>query len=249
MSAFVTTFKLELRRYFVTPLAWVAIAAFLLVQGWHFALVIEHIASAPSGVEPGSAVALFFGNTVLLYLVTFLFLPPLTMRLLAAERSQGTDELWMSAPIRMRDVVLGKFAAVGVVYVTMWAPTVLYMLVLARVQPLDAGQVAAAYLGVTLIGAWHLAMGVWASSVTRSQFIAAIVFACFILGFFFLGMLEFVLPVGTNLYALARLASVWAAMTEFAAGVVDLRRVVWMLSLVVFFLALAARQTESWRNG
>src|SRR5438445_6030218 len=153
----------ELFAFFVTPLAWVLITVFLLVQGMHFFLLIDHFANVSSGgagaASDQTPIQAFFGNTILLYLVLFLLVPPMTMRLFAEERRSGTIETLMTAPVSSWAVVLAKYFAALTTYVAMWAPTVLYLVILARTGDLDWNVAASSYLGVLLVGAAYLSLG------------------------------------------------------------------------------------------
>ena len=106
MRAFWPLLKRELFAFFVTPLAWVLICVFLVVQGMHFYLLVDHFASQTEIASDQTLVQAFFGNTVILYLVILLLLPPMTMRLFAEERRSGTIESLMTAPVSSAAIVL-----------------------------------------------------------------------------------------------------------------------------------------------
>src|SRR6202453_589873 len=122
MKAFWPIYKRELFAFFVTPLAWVLITVFLILQGMNFYWIIDTFATR---VEPSDQTPLqaFFGNTVLLYLVLFLLVPPMTMRLFSEERRTGTIEPLMTAPVSATSVVMAKYLAVVTTYLAMWLPT------------------------------------------------------------------------------------------------------------------------------
>ncbi len=169
MRAFWPIYKRELFAFFVTPLAWVLVSVFLLVQGMHFYLLIDNFATATAGSPSDQTpIQAFFGTTVLLYLILFLFVPALTMRLFAEERRSGTIETLMTAPVSSAAVVLAKYAAVLTTYVVMWAPTALYLVILSRTGDVDAHVAAAAYLGILLVGSGYLAVGILMSAITKS---------------------------------------------------------------------------------
>jgi ABC-2 type transport system permease protein len=249
MRAFWPIYKRELFAFFVTPLAWVLIVAFLVVQGMHFFLLVDHFASQPDPGGDETPLSAFFGNTVLLYLVLFLMVPPMTMRLFAEERRSGTIEMLMTAPVSSTAVVLAKYAAALTTYVAMWAPTGLYLAILGRTGALDWHVAASAYLGVLLVGAAYLAVGLCASALTRSQFLAMIWTALVLLVLFILGVGEFVTREGTTMHAVCAHVSVWAHMNDFASGIVDSRRLVFYGTLVVLPLFVATRGVEAWRWG
>ncbi len=245
---FIPILKRELFALLVTPLAWVMITGFVLVQGWHFALLMDHAANAQLGdVSPVSA---FFGTTDVLYLVLFLFLPALTMRTFAEERRLGTMELLVTAPVSTWAMVLAKFLATFVIYVLMWAPTVLYLRILKRAgAELDPKMLAACYLGILLVGAAYLAIGILASTLTRSVFIALVLTAVFVLALFLAGSVEFVAREGSLSFEAAQYVSVWTHMNEFSVGVIDSRRIVFYVTLSSLSLFLSTRVVDTWRRG
>ncbi|MGH7285898.1 MAG: ABC transporter permease, partial [Polyangiaceae bacterium] len=151
MKAFWPIFKRELFAFFVTPLAWVLITAFLILQGMHFYLLIDHFAGVDVATDQ-TPVQAFFGDTVILYLILFLLVPPMTMRLFAEERRSGTIETLMTAPVSAFAVVLAKYLSALTTYIAMWAPTLLYLLILQRTGSIDWKAAASSYLGVLLVG-------------------------------------------------------------------------------------------------
>ncbi len=249
MRSFWPIYKRELFAFFVTPLAWVLISVFLLVQGMHFFLLVDHFASMGAAANDQTPLQGFFGNTVLLYLVLFLLVPPMTMRLFAEERRSGTIETLMTAPVSSWSVVLAKYASVVTAYVAMWAPTVFYLVILQRAGDIDWGVAASAYLGVFLVGAGYLSMGLLASAVTKSQFIALVGTALVILFLFVVGVFEFVTRDGTLMHDICSYVSVWAHMNDFASGVVDSRRLVFYGSCIVLPLFVTVRAVDAWRWG
>jgi ABC-2 type transport system permease protein len=249
MRAFWPIFKRELFAFFVTPLAWVLIVVFLVVQGMHFFLLVDHFARLPDVAGDETPLSAFFGNTVLLYLVLFVLVPPMTMRLFAEERRSGTVEMLMTAPVSSAAVVLAKYAAVLTTYVAMWLPTVLYLVILGRTGELDWHVAGSAYLGVLLVGAGYLSLGLCASALTRSQFLAMVWTALVLLVLFILGVGEFVTREGTTMHAVCAHVSVWAHMNDFASGIVDSRRLVFYGTLVVLPLFVATRAVDAWRWG
>lgn len=248
MRAFWPIWKRELFAFFVTPLAWVLITVFLILQGMNFYWIIDTFATriAPSDQTPLQA---FFGNTVLLYLVLFLLIPPMTMRLFSEERRSGTIEPLMTAPVSSVAVVLAKYAAVVTTYLAMWLPTLLYLVILKRAGDVDLKAAGAAYLGVGLVGAGYLSIGLLMSAATDSQFLALVMTALVILALFLLGIGEFIAKDGSVLQAVCSHVSVWGQMNDFATGIVDTRRLVFDATLVVFPLFVTTRIVDSWRWG
>jgi ABC-2 type transport system permease protein len=253
VKGFWPLFKRELFAFFVTPLAWVLIVVFLVVQGMHFFLLVDHFATTVDVTNDETPLSAFFGNTVLLYLVLFVLVPPMTMRLFAEERRSGTIESLMTAPVSSAAVVLAKYAAVLLVYVLMWAPTVLYLVILGRAggptESLDWRAAASAYVGVALVGAAYLSLGLCASALTRSQFLAMLWTALVLLVLFILGIGEFVTREGTAMHAVCAHVSVWAHMNDFASGIVDSRRLVFYGTMIAVPLYVTTRTLDAWRWG
>jgi len=247
VRSFWPIYKRELFAFFVTPLAWVLITAFLIVQGMNFFWIVDTFATRTEGMSDQSPLAAFFGNTVLLYLVLFLLVPPMTMRLFAEERRSGTIESLMTAPVSSVSVVLAKYAAVVTTYAAMWLPTVLYVVILSRAADVDWKAAGAAYLGVMLVGAGYLSIGLLMSAMTKSQFLALVLTALVILGLFILGIGEFIAREGSITKDVCQHVSVWAQMTDFSSGVVDSRHLVYLGTLILLPLYVSTRAVEAWR--
>ena len=106
-----------------------------------------------------------------------------------------------------------------------------------------------AYLGVGLVGAGYLSIGLLMSAATDSQFLALVLTALVILALFLLGIGEFVARDGTMLQAICSHVSVWAQMNDFASGIVDMRRLAFDATLIVVPLFVTTRVVDSWRWG
>ncbi len=248
MRGFWPVFKRELFAYFVTPLAYVLILAFVFWQSLHFYLLVRSFAQmAEASIDQGPVQA-FFGGDVFYYLPLILICPALTMRLFAEERRSGTIETLMTAPVSTVGVVLAKFSAAMVAYLAMWAPTLLYIVIMKRAGDVDWRVVGTSYLGVFGVGAQYIALGTMMSAVARSQLIALILSSVVILGFFLLGLGEFVLDEGPA-REMCSYVSVWSQMGELSKGIVDSRRLVLDGSLVLFPLFVTTRLADAWRWG
>lgn len=247
MRSFWPIYKREIFTFFVTPLAWALIVVFLIVQGMHFFLLVDHFAQEVDVASDETPMTAFFGNTVLLYLVLFVLVPPMTMRVFAEERRSGTIDTLMSAPVSSTAVVLAKYAAVLTTYIAMWLPTALYLVILGRTGPLDWNAAASAYLGVLLVGSAYLAIGVCASALTKSQFLALVWTALILLALFVLGVGEFVTREGTLAHAICAYVSVWGHMNDFASGVVDSRHLVFYGTAIALPLFVCTRAVDAWR--
>jgi ABC-2 type transport system permease protein len=240
-------FKRELFSLFVTPLAWVLITTFLVVQGVHFFLLVSQYAGQVDITE-GNPVEAFFGKTILLYLPLLFVCPLLTMRLFAEERRAGTIEALLTAPVGAAGVVLAKYAAALATYAIMWTPTLLYMVLISKTGVLDWRVIGAGYLGVLLVGAGYLAIGAMTSALTTSQLTAAVLSAMAVIGLFMVGIGEFVADRGV-VHDVCAYVSVWSQMNDFSQGIIDLRHLVFDASVIAVPLFVTVRAVDSWRWG
>jgi len=145
-------------------------------------------------------------------------------------------------------VVAGKYLAALTFYTFLWFPTLAYGLIVAFYEKVDWGPVASGYLGVLGIGALFLAVGLFASALSRSQLVAAIITFALLVFLFSFGLLENLVNNETAKQAFGYL-NVWNHMDDFAKGIVDTRHLVYYLSATLFFLFLTARALEDrkWR--
>lgn len=248
MKGFFAILKRELFSLFVTPTAWALIVVFLLIQGFHFYVLVVRVATMTELSVDQGPVQAFFGESILFYLPLVVLCPGMTMRLFAEERRSGTIESLLTAPVGTPAVVLGKYVAALLTYAAMWAPTVLYVVILAKAGEVDWHVVGTSYLGVLLVGAGYLAIGTLMSAMTTSQLVAIVLSSLAILGLFMLGVGEFLLEPGP-LRDVCSHVSVWGQMSEMSKGIVDLRRVVFDLSVVALPLFVTTRAVDAWRWG
>ena len=243
MTGVLATFRRELRAYFFSPLAYMVMCFFLAVSGVIFILLVSQL-NDPRSVG-GPPLGFFFQAS---WLMLLLVVPVLTMRLISEEMRSGSIEVLMTAPVTEGQVVAGKFLAAFAFYAALWLPTVVYGLSIHIFEKVDWGPVAAGYVGVLLIGAFFLSIGVFASSMTRSQLLAAMITVALLLLLFLVSLFEALFNNETIKQALGFM-NVWNHIEEFSTGIVDSRRLVFYLSGTFFFLFLASRALEDkkWR--
>lgn len=248
MSGFFAILRREMLSLWVTPLAWVLLFVFLLLQGGIFYSIIVHFASfAEISADAGPLGAYFGENSVFLLMTLLLVCPALSMRLLAEERRSGTIESLMTAPVGASGVVLGKYAAALVTYTLIWIPTVLYVVILRKTGSVDWPVVGSSYLGLALVGAQYLAIGVLSSSLAKSQFVALLITVLIQFGLFVLGIGEYLFDPGI-LLDVCQYVSLAGHMEDFAKGIIDTRRLLYDASTAAFCLFLAIRVVDSWRR-
>ena len=236
----------ELIAYFSSPLAYVVMTAFLFMQGYIFYLIVSFLNNPQT--PSMTPLRLFFGGTIFFWLFLLFVVPVITMRLIAEERRSGTIEVLLTSPVSELQVVVGKFLAAMAFYVSLWLPTILYVVVLKRHSEIDLGPVAAGYIGVLLLGFLFLAVGTFASTLTDNQLIAAIIAFAIMVLLFSIGLVEQLMSSSAIKAALAHM-NLWTQMDDFAKGIVDSRHVIYQLSTGLLFLFLAAKSLEvkKWR--
>jgi len=242
MTAFFTLFRRQLSAYFYAPIAYVTMVVFLVVSGLSFCRLISQ--SFEENLNIGD---LLFGS-IYFWLMVIVAITLITMQVFAEEKRSGTLETLLTAPVTDLQVVVAKYFAAVVFFMILCAPTALYILVLhlfsSSLEGLDLVPVATGYGMLLLVGAFFIAFGVFASSLTRSQVVAAM------LGFTGISLFFF----EDNFQALGRGAldarvfdylSTVQHMVDFAQGIVDTRPVVLYLSGIVFFLFATVKVIEA----
>jgi ABC-2 type transport system permease protein len=249
VSGLWAVYRREMLALWVTPLAWVLLVVFLILQGAIFYSIVAHFVGLSQLSFDTGPVQAYFGQDSIFLLMTLLLLcPALSMRVFAEERRSGTIEPLLTAPVTSAGVVLGKYFATLTTYVFIWAPTLLFIVILRRTGDLDWGVVASSYVGMFGIGASYLAIGTLMSAMTKSQLVALMLTIFVLFGLFVLGIGEYIFEPGL-LRDLSAHVSMTSQMEDFSKGVVDLRRIVFDLSLIVLPLFLSARVLDSWRWG
>jgi len=252
MRPLLSLIRREFAAYFLSPVAYVTIAVFLFVTGRLFDLTMSGLSESGSrGIE--YPMERMLGDER--FWLVFLFIPPLlTMRLLAEERGTGTLETLLTAPIRDWQVVAGKYIGAVLFYVALWLPTVVYLPVLMGLDwstwqaRIDPAYVLTSYIGVFLAGAMFLAIGLFVSSLVKSQLVAAmismVVSLVFVLAAFWRPDTE-----GNSTWdKIVVLFSVPEHFRrDFARGVIDTRHVVLYLSVTALCLFLTVRSLEARR--
>ncbi len=239
MNNIAAIFKKEFRSYFNSPIAYIFITFFLALSAWFFFRGFFIISQANMRG--------FF--TVMPWLYLF-FVPAVTMKLWAEERKLGTVEILMTLPIKDFEVVLGKYlASFALLGVTILLSLSLPISVASLGDP-DGGPIVGGYIGLLLMGAAYLAIGLFASTLTENQIIS------FIVG---IGLCFVLLIIGEDI-VLFNISSPWLASlfsylglgTHFSSllrGVIDSRDIIYYFSLIGFFLYLSTLRVQMQKVG
>jgi ABC-2 type transport system permease protein len=162
----------------------------------------------------------------------------------AEERKLGTLETLMTLPLRDWEVVLGKFLASLLFMVITLALTFPLPVMVGAIGHPDAGAIFCGYLGLVLLGGAYLAIGLWISSLTENQIVAFITAAVVCLILFIVGVDIFLTAVPKWLVPVLKGLALGSRFSSIERGVIDLRDVVYYLSLIGFFLFLNVRAVE-----
>ncbi len=248
MSVFFALMRRELGAYFNSLTGYVVIAAVLLLSGFSLVDLIERIRQMPYDAP----VTELFYQTTYFWLIVLLSAPVITMRSFAAEKATGTYEALMTTPVGDWQVVLAKYAGALAFYLLTWLPFVGVLFSLRQITGeaalFEPVIVAVTFLGIALVGSLFMALGCFASSLTRSDIIAAMVSFLFGIGLWMLGYRPEVSGV-VPAWAVPALEhmSMTRHMEDFSRGLVVGRHVVFYVSATVLFLFLTHRVVQSRR--
>ena len=252
----------ELRYYFVSPIAYVVLTVFLIISGYFFyniltifiersmfaSLQSQQFGGPPPSIDVAALVSRnFFGvlSTVILFM-----LPMITMATFADEKRRGTMELLMTSPITNLQVILGKFFASLIFFLVMLLPTLLYQIfILLYSSPRMAfGPIFSGYLGLLLLGGALIALGIFISTLTENQIVAAsVTFGAFLI----LWVIDLsARSGGTRLQEVLSYLSILNHFEDFSKGVIDTSSLVIYASFIFLGLFLTFRSIESlrWRQ-
>ncbi|MGA9364021.1 MAG: ABC transporter permease subunit [Bacteroidota bacterium] len=218
-------FQKELRSYFNSPVAYIVIVVFLVILGWFFVsgIFVANISSLRTVFETTPFLLLFFA-------------PAITMRLISEEKKSGTLELLLTKPVKEYEIIVGKFLAAWVLYFFALLPTLSFYVTMTLLGTLDLGPVIGGYLGLLLVGAVFLGVGVFGSSITENQVVGFII--SFLIVFVLFMLDKILLYVPTSLASILEYLSIDYHFSNIARGVIDSRDVLYYLSAVVFTLLL-----------
>ena len=244
----------ELRSYFGSPVAWVLMGFFAVIFGYFYNVYLDYFVRSATQSQFGAPAATNVNNDMIRPLlgnasVLILFLlPVITMRTYAEEKRSGTIELLLTSPITDLDITLGKFIGAVGVYMGLLAVTVVYVAVLFGLGSPEIRPLIAGYLGLVLLGSCFISLGLFISSTTKNQVVAAAV--TFIVALLFWIINWFADSVGPTTGAILNYLSVTQHFDDFSKGVIDTKHLIFYLSFITFglFLTLKSVDTERWRG-
>lgn len=247
----------ELKSYFASPIAYVVIGVFALAFGYFYVALLFYFIQQSMGMNQfGMAgpqtvnindlmIRGLLSNTTVLILF---LMPTITMRTYAEEKKTGTIELLLTSPLTDFQIVMGKFLGALALYGIMLAVTLIHFGILFIYGSPEWKPIATAYLGLLLLGASFVALGLFISSLSKNQIVAgAVTFVVFLLLWISTWIADFAPP---TIGAIARYLSVVDHFDDFSKGVVDTTHLIFYLSFITFGLFLTSKSLDSerWRG-
>ena len=250
MKPVFTIIRREFKSYFASPIAYIVLVVFLILSGIFFFLYLQSFVE--SQFDPrfqllrerlnlnDFVIRPYFGTVSIILL---LMIPLITMRLIAEERKNFTAELLFTSPLRIIHIVLGKFLASLSFFGVMLILSAIYVVVLEAYGNPDSGPVLTGYLGLFLLGGCFIAVGLFASSLTENQIISAVISFGILLIFWIIG------ASSGDEGSILGYISIINHLDNFTKGVIELKDVVYYLSLIFFGLLLThvTLESERWR--
>jgi ABC-2 type transport system permease protein len=248
MRHYFTILSHEIRALLYNASTYVASVLFLFVMGFIFSDILDGYSKAPQETAPA---AVFFQN---FWLPVLFMVPLLTMKSFAEERRLGTLETLLTTPVSTAEVVLGKFSAAYLFYVLLWSSTLGFHYVLrlyARdTRYLDSGPLVGGYLFVAVSGLLFIAIGILASTLTRSQAVAGILTFTLLLGLIGgLSLLSQVTALNNDLLLPVKAAvetlRIPTHVDDFTNGIVDTRQVFFYVTGCILALLFSILGVEA----
>ncbi len=250
MKPVFTILKRELKSYFASPIAYIVLLVFVVLSGIFFFLYLQSFVE--SQFDPrfeffkerlnlnDFVIRPYFGTVSIILL---LMIPLITMRLIAEERKNFTAELLFTSPVRVFHIVLGKFLASFSFFGVMLVFSAVYVVVIKAYGNADLGPVLTGYLGLFLLGGSFLAAGLFSSSLTENQIVAAVISFGILLVFWIIG------ASSDAESSILGYLSIINHLDNFTKGVIELKGVVYYLSFIFFglFLTQVTLESERWR--
>jgi ABC-2 type transport system permease protein len=247
-----TIARKEIESYFRSPIAYGVMAFFALIAGYFFyASVMYFVTQGMRMAMAGQSQPMDLNEYIVrpllsnISVIALFLIPMITMRLFAEEKRSGTIELLLTSPLRDLEILLGKFLGALTLYTAMLGISFLSMLILFAYGKPDWRPLVVGYLGLLLQGAALLAIGTFISNCTKNQIVAGVAgFAVCLM----LWILNWVSEFGNTIpERVLSYIAVTSHFESFAKGVLDLKDIVYYLSVIFVGLFLTARSMEALR--
>jgi len=231
--------KREVQAYFYQPIAYILIGFFFLISSIYFTF----------GTIASQVAEMNYLLSNIIFILTFVS-PILTMRILTEDRKNGTEVLLVTSPVDVYQIVLGKFLASFTVFLVMLASTFIYLIIIYVLggKP-EIPMLIGGYIGFLLVGASYVAIGVFASSLTENQIVAAII------SFAILLLINLIDPIASFVGGFtAKVLDIFSLLSRYSdlnSGILDITSIIYYLSFTAVFLFLTTRVIDKrrWSQG
>ncbi len=227
--------KREISSYFSSAIGYIILAAFYVFGGLYFYMT--------SLLANNTSLADTFGN---LFVILIFMIPVLTMRLFSEEKKQKTDQALLTAPVSLLSIALGKYFAALIMYLICIAITLVYAIVISFFNAPSWVTVLTNFLGIFLLGAALIAIGMFLSSITENQIIAAISGIVIGIFIFMIDAIASAISIPFVNTVLKKI-SFMSHYNNFTLGILSLADVVFFISVCVLFVFLTIRVFEKKR--
>ena len=232
MNNILVIFRRELRSFFDSPMAYVFLVVFAVVNGYFFTNTFF--------LYGQSDMRALFGIVPLVYLF---FIPGVMMGLISREKGLGTIEIISTLPINDRDIVIGKYLAGFVlILIALFTTSLHYITLISVGTEIDHGAVFTGYLGLALVAGVYASIGLFSSALSDNQVVSFIVGIAIIFVFWLMDKLLIFVPSG--MAGLVQFLSVDYHLTSISRGVIDTRNLIYFGSVIGFFLFLTNKVLE-----
>ena len=227
-----TIFRRELAGFFNSPMAYIFLVIFAIVNGYFFTNTFFLFGQ--------SDLRVLFDIVPLVYLF---FIPAVSMGLIAREHNLGTMEIISTLPINNYKFVLGKFfAALSLILLGLVATSIHFFTLIFVGSNVDYGAIFSGYLGLALMGATYAAIGTYSSSVTENQVVSFIIGVFIVLVLFMLDKTLVFIP--SSIAGFIQFLSVDYHLSNISRGVIDSRNLIYFISMIGFFIFLTIQTLE-----
>lgn len=228
-------YKRELKSYFSSAIGYVVLATFVFFASLFFAIY--------NLVYDTTSMTNVFGSMMLIYVF---LIPILTMRTFSEEKRQKTDQALLTAPVSLTGIVFGKFFAALTIYAIGLCSLIIFALILAAFATVETWVIVGNIVGMLLVGAALISIGIFISNLTESQIIAAIASIFAMLLLYLLSNFA-TLTDNTVIQNIITSISITDRYTNFAVGIFNLSDAVFYLSIAVLFVFFTVRMLEKRR--
>ncbi len=248
----------EIRSYFYSPVAFVVITIFSMLIGYYFYNIFAGFSTISFQAQTDPMVASQYGvlNVTefvvrpffgVVSIVMLIMLPMLTMRSFSEEKKSGTIELLLTYPVKDIELVLGKFAGCMGIFAIMLSLSLPCLLLVAFFGDPEWGVIVSGYGGLLFMGGAFISLGLFMSSLTENQIIAAVLSFSSLMVLYMIGSSAGF--VGEKMGMVLEYISILSHFETFARGVLDTSDITYYTLFAVFFLFLSMHSLESkrWR--